>query len=230
MDRRYIEKYDRELRAALQSLSDQSFKTSRRLDDTYYSILEKVTVLRQTIGMLQELSGLTKELRENFESDTKELFDDVKGQFESFDNFDLQQQQIIELENRIKSSKEKAGILNARLAKAKEHVDARVKSEAEWEASNSRRLRYFWGTIASITVLILALILFHQLRPMGLPHDPRPSLDFATRARIQEAPIPDIAKEAIIGHPSRSSTTEAATQLTESALEDHKSLRIFDEL
>lgn len=230
MDQRCIDQYDRELRAALQSLSDQSLSTSRRLDDTYYSILEKVTVLRQTIGTLQELSGLTKELHENFESDTKELIDDVKGQFESFDNFDSQQQQIIELESRIKSGKDKAEALTARLEKAKENVDARVKSEAEWETTNSRRLRYFWGTIGSIIVLIVALILFHQLKPMDVAHDPRPTLDFATRARIERAAMPDVAKEAMTSRTSRSWTPELATPPAKVVSEDHKSLRIFDEL
>jgi chromosome segregation ATPase len=130
----------RALRTALKSLSDQSLKTSRRLDDTYYSILEKVSVLRQTIGSLQELSGLTKELHENFESDTTELVDDVQGQFDGFDNFDAQQQQILGLEDRIQVGKQKADSLTDRLAKAKERVDARAQAELEWETKNTRML------------------------------------------------------------------------------------------
>lgn len=134
----HIDKVTRDLRTALKSLSDQSLKTSRRLDDTYYSILEKVSVLRHTIGSLQELSGLTKELHENFESDTKELVEDVRGQFDGFDNFDTQQQQIVSLEDRIQVGKTKADSLTERLAKAKERVDARAQAEVEWEAKNTR--------------------------------------------------------------------------------------------
>jgi len=128
----------RDLRAALQTLSDQSLKTSRRLDDTYYSILEKVSVLRQTIGTLQELSGLTRELHENFESDTTELVEDVTGQVEAFDGFKTQQEQVISLEERIKAGKQRADALTARLDRAKERVDARAKSEAQWQAKNAR--------------------------------------------------------------------------------------------
>jgi DNA repair exonuclease SbcCD ATPase subunit len=128
----------RDLRAALQSLSEQSLKTSRRLDDTYYSILEKVSVLRQTIGTLQELSGLTKELHRNFESDTTELVEDVTGQVEAFDGFKAQQEQVSGLEERVKAGKEKADALTARLEQAKERVDARAKSEAQWQARNTR--------------------------------------------------------------------------------------------
>ena len=128
----------RDLRTTLQSLSDQSLKTSRRLDDTYYSILEKLSVLRQTIGSLQELSGLTKELHDNFESDTKDLVEHVEGQFESFNDFKTQQEQVNGLEERIRVGREKADTLTARLAKAKERVDTRAKIEAEWEVKNTR--------------------------------------------------------------------------------------------
>jgi predicted RNase H-like nuclease (RuvC/YqgF family) len=128
----------RDLRATLQSLSDQSLKTSRRLDDTYYSILEKVSMLRQSIGTLQELSGLTKELHDNFEADTTELVEDVTGQVEAFNGFQTQQKQISHLESRIKAGKETADSLTARLAKAKERVDARAESEALWQTQNAR--------------------------------------------------------------------------------------------
>ena len=127
----------RDLRIALQSLSEQSLQTSRRLDDTYYTILEKASVLRQTIGTLQELSSLTRELHENFESDTTELIDDVEGQVEAFDGFKTQQEQVSVLEDRIKVGREKADALTARLAQAQERVDAKAKSEAEWQAQNT---------------------------------------------------------------------------------------------
>lgn len=122
----------------MQTLSDQSIRTSRRLDDTYYSILEKVSTLRQTIGTLQELSGLTKELHSNFEADSQDLLDDVKSQFENSGNFDRQQKQVAVLEERVRAGKEKADALTARLAEAKEKVDKRARSEAEWEASTNR--------------------------------------------------------------------------------------------
>ncbi|KAJ4344168.1 hypothetical protein N0V95_006283 [Ascochyta clinopodiicola] len=132
----------RDLRTVLQSLSDQSLKTSRRLDDTYYSILEKVSTLRQTIGTLQELSSLTKELHGNFETDAQELLDDVQGQFESSNNFDTQQKQLAALEERIRVGKDKADSLTTRLTAAKERVNARAKSEAQWEAdTNQAKIR-----------------------------------------------------------------------------------------
>lgn len=94
--------------------------------------------MRQTIGTLQELSGLTKELHGNFETDAQDLLDDVQGQFENSDSFDAQQKQVAVLEERIRKGKEKADRLTERLAETKERVDRRAKSEAQWEASTNR--------------------------------------------------------------------------------------------
>lgn len=84
------------------------------------------------------MSGLTKELHENFESDTKDLTDDVEGQIDGFQNFDKQQKQIVDLEQRVKEGKTKADALTERLSKAKERVDARARSEVEWEVKHTR--------------------------------------------------------------------------------------------
>jgi hypothetical protein len=50
----------------------------------------------------------------------------------------MQQKQVTALEERITAGKEKADALTARLAEAKERVDRRARSEAQWEASTNR--------------------------------------------------------------------------------------------
>lgn len=130
----------RELRSSFQNLSDQSIKTSRLLDDTYYSLLERVAQCRQTIGSLQELANLTHELHHTFESDTKELVEDVQGQFESFGDFKAQQKHVAALEERIKAGKDKADGLNVRLEEARRRIDARTELEAKLGARNTRMI------------------------------------------------------------------------------------------
>jgi hypothetical protein len=128
----------RALRANFQALSDSSLKTSRQLDDTYYSILEKLSTVRQTIGNLQELSTLTKQLHATFLSDTTELTEDIEGQFEVFRDFDGQEKLLDDLEGRIKVGKEKADALTKRLDDARRRVEAREKVEKEWETKTNR--------------------------------------------------------------------------------------------
>ncbi|KAF2869290.1 hypothetical protein BDV95DRAFT_596320 [Massariosphaeria phaeospora] len=231
-EREIVKASEGELRLSLQNLSDQSLKTSRRLDDTYYSILEKISVLRQTIGSLQDLSGLTKELHKNFTSDAEELVDEIHTQFEGFNDFGTQQEQVVALEERISVGKEKSQALNKRLAKAKERVEARAKAEAEWDVRTTRRFRVLWSVVAAIAGMVLLLMLFSRLRLAHHTEDSPNALDFAARAKLPDAPIPDSAKEAIIASspttPSfRSETSEA---LSMEHLENDQRLRSFDEL
>ncbi|KAJ4288134.1 hypothetical protein N0V90_012151 [Kalmusia sp. IMI 367209] len=224
---------NRELRSSFQSLSDQSIKTSRRLDDTYYSLLERIAQCRQTIGSLQELSNLTQELHQNFQSDTKELAEDVEGQFEGFGNFEAQQEQVAVLEGRIKVGKDKADALNARLEEARRRVDARTKLEAELEARNTRHMRIFRGIIGAFLGLIVLSILFQQLRPVHLHSEHKPALDFSSRDQIANAPIPDMAKEAIMSHmkpPLDVRIEPPAMKPSASKLVDDHRIRAFDEL
>ncbi|KNG51216.1 hypothetical protein DDE82_007997 [Stemphylium lycopersici] len=231
LEARRVEARERDLRAALQTLSDQSLKTSRRLDDTYYSILEKVSVLRQTIGTLQELSGLTRELHENFESDTTELVEDVTGQVEAFDGFKTQQEQVCGLEERIKAGKERADALTARLDRAKERVDARAKSEAQWQAKNAHRVRIFWGVAGFLATVFFTFILFHPSKPaQNIVIQRKTELDPASRDAILNADIPDIAKEAIIGPSAPRVKPVVKMTDTTSAQEEDERLRAFDEL
>ncbi|XPS93748.1 hypothetical protein M3J09_003089 [Ascochyta lentis] len=228
---RRVEARERNLRTVLQSLSDQSLKTSRQLDDTYYSILEKVSTLRQTIGTLQELCGLTKDLHGNFETDAQELLDDVQGQFESANSFDTQQKQLTALEERIRIGKEKADTLTTRLAAAKERVDARAKSEAQWESSTNRWWQYFGGILISIISLVVLLVVFHHLRPTHVDMNPKPTLDSTIEARIRAAPIPDMAKKDILELATSVPTVELKTSAVPSSAEAGDRLfRAFDEL
>lgn len=240
----------REVGLSLQSLTEQSLKTSRRLDDTYYSILEKVSTLRQTIGNLQELYDLTKELHENFQTDTQEIVEDVQGQLAGFQNFDAQQQQVKDLEERIRSGKEKAESLTTRLEDAKKRVDLQAKLEAEGEARTTRmyntppvsmviltdqtgRLRVLWGTLSIIAGVIIIIILLQQLKPIHSTHS-RTTLDFGSRdllVDIEDAPIPHSAKEAITGPlTARPTQVVEPPPLASSTSVDDSGLRMFDEL
>ena len=135
----------RDLRTSLQTLSDASLQTSRRLDDTYYSLLERLAQCRQTINGLQELSNLTQELHHNFQNDTQELVEDIEGQFEGFGGFEAQQEQVGALEERLQKGREKADRLGERLDEARRRVEARGKLERELESRNTRM-----GTLQSM--------------------------------------------------------------------------------
>ena len=47
-------------------LDSFSTTTTRRLDDTYYSVLEKLGTLQSTIAALKELAGLSAQMNDTF--------------------------------------------------------------------------------------------------------------------------------------------------------------------
>lgn len=254
---------NRHLLQTLTTLTDTSLKSSRHLDDTYYSLLERAATCRQTIGSLQELANLTNELHGNFEADTKELAEDMQAQFEAFCGFEAQMGLVGELEERIKKGRERADGLGVRLEEARRRVEERKERERELEVRNTRRcslcsallwvteyselrgcvvltedtghMRILWSIIGAILGLVMLSIVFQQLRPVHPDTGHTPALDFVSREQILNAPIPDIAKEAIM-RPNKdkepldvriqSPSAKASAGLPDT---DHR-LRAFDEL
>lgn len=88
----------------------------------------------------------------------------------------------------------------------------------------------FWGTVGFITALIFALILFHPFRPAHTIEEPKTTMDPASKQAILDAPIPDIAKEAIIGPETPVPSPMIETSSAKPLLEDDVRLRGFDEL
>lgn len=220
-----------ELRSSLQALSEHSLKTTRRLDDTYYSILEKLSMLRSTIGGLQELSALTKELHENFQNDADEFQGEMEGQIDAFNKFEAQQQQIEKLEARIRVGREKADAINVRLEEARKRVESRERIEGEWEAKMSRRLRLLWsilGTLAVLCVVFLFLYHFKLLETDAVSI----TTPLGVKANLTEASVPPSAKEILrsVHAAAPSSLTTPTAFTSKPSMDDDPRLRIFDEL
>lgn len=119
-------------------MSEKSLDTTRRLDDTYYSILERATALSSTIRGLQELSSLTRELHANFENDTTELKTEVHGQIEAFGRFKRTKERVDGVASRMQAVKDKCLSLSDRLESAKHRVEGRERSEAERHKQTER--------------------------------------------------------------------------------------------
>jgi chromosome segregation ATPase len=109
--------------------------TTRRLDNIYYSILEKLSILQSTLIGLQGLSDQTKQLVKTFDTDADRVKNEVQEQINSFGGFAKQNQRIESLEYRIKQSKEKTDTLTKRLDAARDRVKALENQEAEVQAT-----------------------------------------------------------------------------------------------
>ena len=131
----------RQLHACLSRLNSMSNTATRRLDDTYYSILEKVSALQATISSLQEVSSLTSQLQRTFEGEASDLEADVHAPVSDLQGFKAQRTKVAQLETRMHAGREKAAALVDRLQLVRERVKDCEQNELRWQARTSRESR-----------------------------------------------------------------------------------------
>jgi hypothetical protein len=147
-----------ELRNAITGLNDLPNNTTRRLDNTYYSVLEKLSALQSTIVSMKELAVLTRQLNEEFGTESEEVVRDVEGQLEGFEDFEEQRRRIQDLQTRVMDGRDKIKTLGTRVDIVKEKVEGWEKAEGEWQNRTRKRLRMLWIMIAVTGVAVLALM------------------------------------------------------------------------
>ncbi|KAF7713406.1 Uncharacterized protein PECH_001586 [Penicillium ucsense] len=146
------------IRTALTGIGSLATELTRRLDYTYYNLLEKLTALNSTIGSFQELSLSASTLLKDFEKETSELDQDIRRQINELQGFAPQTQKADALAERMDKGRHRAEELNKRLEEVKSQIDRWEQREAEWQSRMSRRLRIFWSVVVSaVLVCILAV-------------------------------------------------------------------------
>lgn len=159
---------EEELRRSLKNVEDVAMSSTRELDETYYSILEKASMLRSTVQSLQQLAEESKKMQSTFEEDTQKLEKETNDNLASFNNFEQQEQTINKLVSRLQDSRTKTDHLNERLESARHRVEAFEQRENEKEANRRMRWHFIWGTLAVIVVLVASILVARNRRAVGL--------------------------------------------------------------
>lgn len=157
----------RYLRSALSSIGTSATDITRRLDYTYYNLLEKITALNSTISSFQELSDSAASLLGDFDRETAGLDQEIRKQLDDLKGFEPQLQKADVLEQRMKAGRQRVEELGRRLETVRHEIDSWERRETEWQTRTSRRLRIFWAIVTSaVLVLVLALVIqnWPQLR------------------------------------------------------------------
>ncbi|GFF97548.1 hypothetical protein IFM53868_09174 [Aspergillus udagawae] len=149
------------LRSALSTIGTLATDITRRLDYTYYSLLEKIAALTSTFASFQELSDSASTIFNDFERETSVLDGDIRRQIGDLKDFQPQMRKIERLEQRMRSGKTKADALGKRLEAIRNQIDLWEKREVEWQTRVGRRLRIFWVVVA-LTVLVFFIVLISQ--------------------------------------------------------------------
>jgi hypothetical protein len=218
-----------ELRNALHTLTTLSNDTTRRLDITYYSVLEKLSVLQGTITSMKELAGLARELNDEFEHESEEVVTEIETSLAGFEGFDGQQKRIEALAERVKKGREKIKVLGDRVEIVTEKVDGWKKAEEEWHERTRKRLKGLWIIIAVCGVLVLGLVAFQYTpaRTQG------PGVLKGFNAS-ELSGVPDLKQTRNEKWSLKRKTEDALEQMNsrgkEEKVEDDGRLRVFDEL
>nr|OQO21673.1 hypothetical protein B0A51_10547 [Rachicladosporium sp. CCFEE 5018] len=148
-----------ELRCSLAKVEELGMRSTRELDDTYYSILEKAEVMRNTINEMQRLAEESKESREKFEKDAEVLHGDVGKTLEGYVEFKPQQKRVDRLVERLQNAKSSTEVLNERLEAARGRVETYEKRYHQRQALRRKQWGITSGSVVAVIALIIALLI-----------------------------------------------------------------------
>jgi hypothetical protein len=146
------------LHKLLLDLGEFSMDASRRLDETYYSVLEKMSVLQTSIIGLKELALRSQRIPEDFQRDTASLASEIRTQISSFNQFEQQSARIDALQERIEKGRAKVETLSKRVDVVGDRVEGWEKADKEWQERTRKRLKVIW-TIMSVVFFAMLLLL-----------------------------------------------------------------------
>ncbi|KAK8872873.1 hypothetical protein PGQ11_003387 [Apiospora arundinis] len=230
------------LKKSLTDLNTFSTDTMRRLDDTYYAVLEKLSTLQSTLVAMKELACMSQETKDVFRKDAQELVTEVGTQLDSFGQFDEQEERIEALKSRILTGRQKVQSLSERMDRVLTRVENWDKADKDWQERTRRRLRVVWIITSVLLFVVVGVLLAAQYGP---------SVDVPALSEMVSDSIPDAVSDFVSGNkPSGNvsvpggiaNTTRASDHLEEvvrAALNhtkhdgspaDEAVLRAFDEL
>ncbi|KAM0133352.1 hypothetical protein ACHAO1_006289 [Botrytis cinerea] len=159
-----------ELRNTLTDVNVVADNTSRHLDATYYSVLEKLGDLHKTIGSLKELAAMTRQLNEDFSTEGEELVQESRAQLEGFEEFEAQEQKIKALEKRVKEGRNTINTLSGRVDVVRKRVKGWEQAEEEWQDKTRKRLKMMWILMSICAAILLSIVVLAYIPSKGQGH------------------------------------------------------------
>ncbi|KAK5117699.1 hypothetical protein LTR62_005122 [Meristemomyces frigidus] len=161
-----------QLRKALQSVEDLGMTATRQLDDTYYSILEKTSLLSSTCASLVELAQECRRLSASFSRDAGTLEQGTRDSISAFAGFEAQGNVVEAFVERLRESKDATAALDSRLEAARGRIEAFERRDRGAREGRRRRWRVVWcAGFAALVLVIGVLVLRNRGRVGGVGRD-----------------------------------------------------------
>jgi hypothetical protein len=161
-ERRLRQKRQDHVSTALNALSRDAHTATRKLDDTYYALLQKVGLLKATIASFQDLHSCLDDTTKDFATRSDSLVKDITGQIDAFQNMSQQDESIDSLVKRLHTSKERAASFESRLESCRSRLERWEKKEQEKNKRNNRTWALVLTSVTAFIILILAIVLWKK--------------------------------------------------------------------
>jgi hypothetical protein len=161
-ERRLRQKRQEHVSTALNALSRDAHTATRKLDDTYYALLQKVGLLKATIASFQDLHSCLDDTTKDFATRSDSLVKDITGQIDVFQNMSQQDESIDSLVKRLHTAKERAASFESRLESCRSRLERWEKKEQEKNKRNNRTWALGLTSLAAFIILILAIVLWKK--------------------------------------------------------------------
>lgn len=145
------------LKESLVNLHDFAADSAKSLDETYYSVLEKMDALQSTIAALKDLADTSHDIYGTFEKDSRDLEHEIVSQIGTLGRFEDQQSKIESLQSRIEGGRERIGILSQRVEVVRERVEGWEEADREWQEKTRKKMKLIWSTTMLIVLALLLL-------------------------------------------------------------------------
>lgn len=149
-----------DVQATLRCLDSAAHDATRRLDDTYYALLERLATLRSTVSALQKLYTGIEDGRREFDSQTKELGNKTRGQLDEFGGFEKQEREIEGLVTRLETGRTKAKAVEERLEGVRSRLEKWDEHERKRRKVSRRRWGIFWSVVGFVVTLLLSIVIW----------------------------------------------------------------------
>ncbi|KAF5669825.1 septum formation initiator domain-containing protein [Fusarium heterosporum] len=146
------------LKQSLVELGTFSTSTARRLDETYYAVLQKMSTLQSTVSALKELAEESQSIHHNFEKDASEIENDITSQIAAMGQFKEHQENIESLQTRVQNGRARIRALSDRVDIVREQVE--LWERLDKQSQNKTRLRLRAIMICVTVVFLAVLVLF----------------------------------------------------------------------
>jgi hypothetical protein len=197
-------------------------------------VLEKLNILHDTIASLKDLAFAARKLNEDFNVEAKELINDVEGQIEGFGNFEEQENQIGDLEKRIRAGRERIKLLGNRLQTVQGKVKGWEKREGEWQEKTRKRLKILWVMMGGCVLAFLVLLVLQYGPIRGLGESVMGGLNISNTSLdgpVAEAVGSKLENKTVeLQHAANDVLDDALGKNAKQELPEDPRLRLFDEL